>query len=195
MSNIVLLGDSIFDNASYVPGEPAVIDQVRSRIRENDSATLLAIDGDVVSGVSRQLTRLPDNATHLFVSVGGNDALGYRHILSQMDPTLPQQLADAHVSFRMAYRLMLSEVVARGLPATFCTIYDAVPGLEGEAVMALSIFNDTILRLAFEAGVPVIDLRLVCSEAEDYAPISPIEPSSLGGRKNRRRDYPCTQRT
>ena len=33
------------------------------------------------------------------------------------------------------------------------------------------------------AGVPVIDLRLVCTEAGDYSPMSPIEPSVVGGAK------------
>ena len=32
MSHVVLLGDSIFDNASYVPGRPAVIDQMRTSL-------------------------------------------------------------------------------------------------------------------------------------------------------------------
>lgn len=42
-------------------------------------------------------------------------------------------------------------------------------------------FNDAILRAAFEQGAAVIDLRLVCSEPEDYA--TPIEPSVRGGEK------------
>ena len=31
--------------------------------------------------------------------------------------------------------------------------------------------------------MPIIDLRLICSEAEDYSGLSPIEPSSTGGAK------------
>ena len=46
---------------------------------------------------------------------------------------------------------------------------------------ALCIFNDPILRIAFERRLTVIDLRLVCNEAADYA--NPIEPSSRGGGK------------
>jgi len=34
-----------------------------------------------------------------------------------------------------------------------------------------------------EKQVPVIDLRIVCNEAEDYSDISPIEPSGKGGAK------------
>jgi hypothetical protein len=43
------------------------------------------------------------------------------------------------------------------------------------------MFNDVILRTAFMERLDVIDLRLVCSEACDYA--NPIEPSGEGSRK------------
>jgi hypothetical protein len=43
------------------------------------------------------------------------------------------------------------------------------------------VFNDVILRVAIEFGIPVIDLRFVCSSPADYA--NPIEPSSAGGAK------------
>jgi hypothetical protein len=43
------------------------------------------------------------------------------------------------------------------------------------------MFNDVILRMAFEHHLSVIDLRLVCNEPSDYA--NPIEPSGSGGRK------------
>jgi hypothetical protein len=43
------------------------------------------------------------------------------------------------------------------------------------------IFNDAILHTAFVRGAGVIDLRLVCNEASDYA--NPIEPSGGGGLK------------
>jgi hypothetical protein len=38
-----------------------------------------------------------------------------------------------------------------------------------------------ILRVAFELGIDVVDLRAVCSQPADYA--NPIEPSGEGGRK------------
>jgi hypothetical protein len=45
----------------------------------------------------------------------------------------------------------------------------------------LALFNDVITREAFKRRLPVIDLRLVCSEDTDFA--NPIEPSVTGGRK------------
>ena len=182
MNHIVLLGDSIFDNDKYVPGESAVIEQVRDLLPETGSATLLAVDGNVTSDVAGQLNKLPDDATHLFVRVGGNDAIGFANILTSGDRILTE-MTEAYASFREGYRNMLDAVLKRGLPTTVCTIYDSIPGLEKEAVVTLSIFNDVILREAFAFGLPVIDLRLVCSVASDYSVDSPIEPSWNGGAK------------
>ena len=70
-----------------------------------------------------------------------------------------------------------------GRPTTLCTIYNGnLPVSQAPtARVALSIFNDVILRVAFEHHLPVIDLRLICNEPADYA--NPIEPSGRGGWK------------
>ena len=52
-NHIILLGDSIFDNASYVKtGEWDVTEQVRSLLPEGSRVTRLALDGDVTAGVA-----------------------------------------------------------------------------------------------------------------------------------------------
>jgi hypothetical protein len=55
------------------------------------------------------------------------------------------------------------------------------PVLQRLAVTALAIFNDVIIRNAIMAGVPLLDLRLICNEESDYA--NEIEPSVAGGEK------------
>jgi len=45
-NHIVLCGDSIFDNGSYVRGEPDVAEQVREQLPDS-KVTLLAVDGNV----------------------------------------------------------------------------------------------------------------------------------------------------
>ena len=57
MKHVVLLGDSIFDNASYVPGKQPVIDQLRGQLPTSWEATLLAVDGDVTKDVLKQTSR------------------------------------------------------------------------------------------------------------------------------------------
>ncbi|MCZ6793916.1 MAG: SGNH/GDSL hydrolase family protein [Planctomycetota bacterium] len=205
--HVVLLGDSVFDNRPYVrPGEPDVVEQVRERLPEGSQATLLARDGDVTSDVAAQLGALPRDATHVFLSVGGNDVLGHAGMLRESASSVAQAvrlLAAVGESFEASYRSVLDIVLARGLPTGISTIYyprfdmeetarhadlgmaeteqQARQDFQRLACTALSVFNDVIIRGAFERGLPLLDLRLICSEESDYA--NPIEPSAAGGAK------------
>jgi hypothetical protein len=186
MPHVCLLGDSIFDNAAYVRGGPDVVTQLRGMLPTGWKATLLAVDGAVIDGVSRQLVRLPADAMHLVVSAGGNDALGHTDLLERRATSSPQVLgwiADAAEAFEARYRRMLDALLARRLPVTLCTIYNGNLGAPTQrlATTALAVFDDVILRLATERALAVIELRLVCTEPSDYA--NPIEPSVQGGAK------------
>jgi len=180
--NIVLLGDSIFDNARYVPVGPAVVEQLQSLLPSGSTATLLAVDGSVTSEVIKQAARLPADASHLIVSSGGNDALHASLLLDQQGSLLAM-LAVAQKEFRMNYRRLLQVLKKTSKPTVVCTIYDSIPGLGSEKKTALSIFNDVIVSEASRVGLPVMDLRPLCSEGADYSALSPIEPSSKGGMK------------
>jgi len=184
--HLVLLGDSIFDNAIYVPDGPAVIDHVRRLAPSDWRATLVAQDGDVVDDVFGQVERVPQDATHLVISIGGNNALQATEVLSRPATnvgTAVDDLTEIRRDFQRGYRAMLWRVLSLDLPLAVCTIYDAVPGLSSQMQTALCIFNDTITREAMAMQVPVIDIRHLCHEAADYSEISPIEPSAQGGGK------------
>ncbi|HEU4747547.1 MAG TPA: SGNH/GDSL hydrolase family protein [Gemmatimonadaceae bacterium] len=186
MTHIVLLGDSIFDNGAYVNGGPDVITHLRRLLPAGSSASLLAIDGAIISEVPAQLKRLPRDATHLVVSAGGNDVLGHFDLLERRASSSAQVLgwiADAAEEFEGRYRQMLARLITGRPPLTVCTIYNGnlEPPLRRIAATALAVFNDAILRLAAEHAVQVIELRLVCTEPSDYA--NPIEPSVEGGAK------------
>ncbi len=188
MGHVVLLGDSVFDNGAYVrPGEPDVARQLRDRLPAGWAATLAAVDGAVADSVRRQLERVPPGATHLVVSVGGNDALRRQDVLGAPARSVAEALlalSEVRDGFARGYRAMLDAVLARGLPTALCTVYDPRfpdPARQRVAVAGLALFNDTITREAFGRGLPLVDLRLVCSEDADYA--NPIEPSARGGAK------------
>ena len=184
--HVVLLGDSIFDNARYVPGGPAVIDQLRECLPLGWRATLVANDGDVVGDIARQIPLIPGDATHLVVSVGGNDALMSQNVMSAPARSVIDalgHLAEMRQHFQRAYRTMLGQLLQVHLKTAVCTIYDAVPGLTPELQTALALFNDTITREATAAATPFIDLRQVCVASSDFSAISPIEPSADGGWK------------
>jgi lysophospholipase L1-like esterase len=84
MSHVVLLGDSIFDNQVYVAPDPDVRHQLHARLGTAWDVTLQAVDGHVTADVKRQLQRVPESATHLVISVGGNDALGHVSLLGEL---------------------------------------------------------------------------------------------------------------
>lgn len=186
MYHVVLLGDSIFDNDRYVPGGPSVIEHLRKALPSGWRTTLLARDGAIAADVPRQLQGLPPDATHLVISAGGNDALSSSLVLHGSAGSVAEllsSLADLHEEFQREYRGMLAQVLTHGRPTAVCTVYDAIPDLGREDRTGLSIFNDVILREAFRLRLPVIDLRLICTDRDDYARSSPIEPSVVGGGK------------
>lgn len=185
--HVVLLGDSIFDNAAYTGREPDVVQHLRSILPFGWQATLLALDGAVTFDLSSQVQEVPADASHLVVSVGGNDALRNTDMLALRVRSTAEALDLFHTrvqTFEERYRSAVEEVLELGRPTTLCTIYNGNlpdPDYARHARIALALFNDVILRAAFEFRLPVIELRLVCAEPADYA--NPIEPSGRGGRK------------
>ena len=149
--------------------------------------TLLAVDGDVTEDVTDQLKRLPRSATHLVVSVGGNDALRNYEVLELRVKTAGEgflKLAQVRDDFQRAYQRMLDVVLKKRLPTIVCTVYDPNFPNDDEqqmTVAALAAYNDVIMRAVFQHGLPVIDLRLLFSDTTDYA--NPIEPAPAGGAK------------
>ena len=187
MKHLVLLGDSIFDNQSYVRGGLDVSSHLRHQIPDKWKVSLRAVDGSVVENVRQQLSALPGDSTHLFISVGGNDAILNSDVLRMKVSSSAEvfnRLADLANTFEHHYREMLRAVLVLNKPTTVCTIYyPCIPEQFAQkiAVAALSTFNDIIIKQAILSGVPLIDLRLVCNEDADYA--NAIEPSEAGGKK------------
>src|SRR5215468_1481646 len=123
MQHIVLLGDSVFDNKAYVNGWLDVIAQVRRQIPDGWKASLRAVDGSVVEDVRKQVLDLPDDATHLVISVGGNDAILNADILLQKVASSAEvlnMLADIADEFEYRYREMLRGVLGLKKPTAVC---------------------------------------------------------------------------
>jgi hypothetical protein len=184
--HIALLGDSIFDNRAYTGGDPDVVTHLRAMLPAQWRATLCAVDGATTGGIHGQLGKVPRDASHVVISVGGNDALMNRDLLDRPVTSTRATLAlfGARVAqFESAYRAAIDAARALGRTTAICTIYNGnlEPDEAGVARVALMTFNDVILRAGFERRLAVIDLRLVVTEPADYA--NPIEPSGTGGRK------------
>jgi len=185
-AHVTLLGDSIFDNIAYTRGEPDVIGHLRSLLPAGWQASLLAVDGSVTRDLAAQLPRVPEDTSHLVISLGGNDALMSSHLLNRPVASTAEALglfANRTGAFESDYRSAIDAALRLGRETTLCTIYRGNFRAEEARLMrpALAMFNDVILGVALARRLSVIDLRLVCSEPADYA--NPIEPSGPGGRK------------
>lgn len=187
MNHLVLLGDSTLDNATYTAGGPAVIEHVMRELPANWTATLGAVDGSTTEDIEAQLHALPDDATHLLLSVGGNNALLQSDVLdtpvsSSGDALL--MLYRLATAFESQYRGVIEACSRKNLPLVVCTVYHgnfSDPSYQRRVAVALTVFNDAIVRIAAENDLTVLDLRKVCAIPDDYA--NPIEPSALGGGK------------
>ena len=173
MTHIVLLGDSSFDNSPYVGSDPDVSAHLRGLLPPGGRVTLLAVDGATSRGVPDQAAGIPADATHLVLSVGGDDALMRVDVLETRVASSGE-----------AFLLLVAAVLARGLPLVVCAIYNAsFPEVDYQRCVqvAVAVYDDVIIRVATEHGLPVIDLRAVCSDPADY--VLDIEPSAAGGAR------------
>ncbi len=187
MKHVVLLGDSIFDNKRYVGDGPDVIEQLKADLPPGWTASLNAVDGSTARDIAGQIERLPPKATHLVISVGGNDALKHKGLLDETAGSVAEvlnKLGKIGEEFRADYRAMLDRVLATKLPAAVCTIYEGNyrdPDTNLIAATGLTVFNNVITREAFARALPLIDLRLIVTEPSDYA--NEVEPSVQGGAR------------
>src|SRR2546423_14994025 len=125
--HVILLGDSVFDNGAYIGRDPDVRQQVEQISSQGLKATLRARDGAVISEVGNQLRALPSDATHLIISVGGNDALREAGVLDAAALSVADalsKLAAVGDRFSREYGSMLNEVLRVALPAAVCTMYE-----------------------------------------------------------------------
>jgi hypothetical protein len=191
--HIALLGDSTFDNAPYTEGGPDVVTHLNRLLVPPDRATLLALDGAVMEDVYgqieelRELTREGDGPTHVALSVGGNDLLGEVDLLERHVGNVAEALSalrEEAVSFGTRYWTLLDALLNVGLPTVICTVYNGAFDDPEQAFVietAMCVFDHEILVAGLDRGLPVVDLRRVCSSRADY--FNPIEPSELGGSR------------
>jgi hypothetical protein len=186
MMHIAMIGDSVFDNGLYVGDAPDVRAQLQSLLTDAEVISS-ARNGAVMADIPIQLRQIPRSATHIVVSVGGNDAIGASGVLEEGAASVAdalEKLAVIRDRFGRSYGTMIDQVLERSLPVAFCSIYEPRfpdPRRRAAAATALTVLNDVITRQVFRKRASLIDLRLVCDQDADFA--NSIEPSVTGGIK------------
>lgn len=95
-----------------------------------------------------------NDAMHLVLCVGGNDALSMAGGIFSLQTigirSSLQRIAALLAEFTSEYRRLSRDLRELRLPLATCTVYDSVPGLDSSEIAVLCFFNDTITRTAFE---------------------------------------------
>ena len=191
--HIALLGDSTIDNGNWVePGQPCVTDQI-SKL-SGFKTTCAAKDGALMAAIADQALAVPSSATHVVVSVGGNNGISAVNLLKQPVANAEEAILRLHkfaVSFEAELEQTIQNLVEQigsGMPLVVCSVYNPCFGPLGvttvdqnTANVCVTLLSDACLRVATRFGLPVIDLRRVLTSAGDFA--NPIEPSAAGGQK------------
>lgn len=189
---IVLLGDSIIDNGTYVrPGEPDVATQLQSLLPEH-AVVKRACDGAVCADVLASQVAGLETFDFVILSAGGNDALQDEALLQDESETTVTdalvRLWEIRKTFRDNYSPLLDHLAGTQRPVLVLTVYN--PCFDGHgmdatyqqaAESAASIFNDVIQQEARSRSFDVLELRTLFTDQADYA--NPIEPSAIGGAK------------
>ena len=190
---LVLLGDSIIDNKTYVlDGEFSVLEHIQSKTET--PVTQLALDGATTDDViSNQINVIPFGTSHIVLSVGGNDLLNEIGFLMEDFKYTPNQVLERCQSLIAPIRQKYESIVSQ-LQTTsranllLCTVYEG--NLDGSVMYddiaissraMLSLFNDSVYKTHNLFGTDVLELRHIFTDKEDYA--NPIEPSHQGGEK------------
>lgn len=184
---LVLLGDSILDNAPYTAPEPDTTAHLERLLGPQWAVRRIARDGATMRDVSRQLAEMKERPSIAVLSVGGNDAMEHVELLERPATSTGEVLEDLLAvaeAFGHEYGLIAKAVAQRAERTVLCTIYEVQlePAIFAlRARVPLALLNDRILGAAAGIGADVLELRSVCTEVADF--VRQIEPSPQGAAK------------
>ena len=185
---ICLYGDSIFDNAPYVPFGTAVINQMRAVY--GAEVALCARDGAGVRDVFGQIERHPPVPSDVVVlSVGGNDLLQCTGLYDgqALGDTHPLMLAMQRI--QADYRRVVTLLQAYECRLVLCNLYTPVElAVQFADVIPLAVIHELIAdhnRMIADVAAhhhdQVLDIAALLSDQADFSHV--IEPSARGGAK------------
>jgi lysophospholipase L1-like esterase len=171
--NIILLGDSILNNSTYVkPGE-SVSDVIKRKGEIN--IMNVAIDKSKIKDINNQLIRIPSNYnnsnTYIFISIGGNDIL---NLLSQNDEQINELFKEYLKNIKaIKNKFPKSKIIALNIyypPSSYYKMY----------YKSIDSWNKLLKQNTFE-GYNVLNIDEIIKTNNDL--VNEIEPSKQGSIK------------
>ena len=193
-NNVLLLGDSVIDNKRYVQdSEYSVLEHLQNNSK--DTFIQIACDGDTTNDVINKQAKVQSikKASHIVLSIGGNDMLYNLSFLTTNKPTLRNEAFidvynEIFQPLEVRYETIVKNFASQRANLLLCTVYEGDLGrseefkdvLDSSKIMVSSL-NDIIYKTASRHNAEVLELRNIFTSSEDYA--NPIEPSHIGGEK------------
>lgn len=181
--HVVLLGDALLEayhSIDKTPGkfEEALLPGTR------DQWKISVISAARIERAGPSLS-LPRDATHALIFIEGNHAIEQSGLLDADAEAFGQtleQLSLAADEFERTLDRLIHVAQAARLVIMVCTMFhphykDA--SRQRAACAALAVFNDRVTKRVAEARLALIDLRIICSEDDDYDKPTQLSKSGL----------------
>lgn len=175
-NTIILMGDSVLNNANYVPEGKSVYDNLNSKLSKIIS---VAKDGATINDLYSQLDKIPVNLnnsdTYIFISAGGNDILNKRTELTSNEI---KRLFDTYMDFLKALRTKLGSA-----KINIMNLYLPINPRFKSYKTSIDQWNELINNYSNKIGemYNVVDLHVLLTMPEDF--VYDIEPSESASNK------------
>ena len=170
---IILLGDSVFNNNTFVEKGKAVNELLKKNSDENTTIICLARNDSTINNIYQQLSDvnidLNDKLTTVFLSVGGNDIMNMRE----------KNVDDIFEKYNT-----LTKAITTKLPNVKLVLLNVYyPPNKANYNSRIDKWN-TMIDLEYESNnknIYILNLANLLTEPSDF--VFDIEPSSTGGEK------------
>ena len=182
---IVLLGDSILKNNSYVPDGKAVDNIIEERVLKNDKNIelySLAENNSKIVDVYSQINKIPldinNKSTTIFLSSGGNDILSF--YVDQHGDTTDTGFLNSMLA---AYKKLVKAIQTRMdlCQIVLLDVYYPTCNQFAQYKPIIEEWNSLIATYARENSLGLLQISQIVTSNDDFT--LGIEPSEKGGEK------------
>lgn len=175
-STVILMGDSILDNSSFVPPGKSVYDNLKTKL---SNVINLAKNGSTINDLYRQLDEISIDRnktdTHIFISAGGNDILNKN---KQLNSDEIKQLFDLYMTFLNALTAKLDNIQLNILNLYLPTNPRFLP-YKTSVVQWNQLLKENSSKVG--QNYTVVDVNELLKSPDDF--IYDIEPSETASNK------------
>jgi len=173
---VILMGDSVLNNANYVPTGKSVYDSLKPKLSKGIN---LAKDGATINDLYGQLDKisydLNNTNTYIFISAGGNDILNKRTELTSNEI---KRLFNTYIDFLKALRIKLGSA-----KINIVNLYLPTNPRYQTYKTSVDQWNQLIKEYSSKIGemYNIVDLHTLLTSPEDF--VYDIEPSETASLK------------